>query len=64
MANAPNIRIFIDTRLVSLYTFECDLSGWEDPEVHNDPFIVRKSAANGANILNYVFKIKINSLVI
>jgi hypothetical protein len=50
--------IFIDTRLVLLYTFECDLSdGWEDPEVHNDPFIVREKALQmGANILNYVFK--------
>ena len=49
--------IFIDNRLVLLYTFECDLGdGWEDPEVHNDPFDVREKALKmGANILNYIF---------
>jgi hypothetical protein len=49
--------IFIENRLVLLYTFECDLSdGWENPEVHNDPTIVREKALKmGANILNYVF---------
>jgi hypothetical protein len=50
--------IFIEKRLVLLYTFECDLGdGWESPEVHNDPTIVREKALKmGANILNYVFK--------
>lgn len=50
--------IFIDNRLVLLYTFECDLGdGWEDPEVHNDPKEVREKALKmGANILNYIFK--------
>ncbi len=49
--------IFIDNRLVLLYTFECDLGdGWEDPDVHNDPKEVREKALKmGANILNYVF---------
>jgi hypothetical protein len=49
--------IFIDNRLVFLYTFECDLGdGWEDPEVHNDPKEVREKALKmGANILNYIF---------
>ena len=49
--------IFIETRLVLLYTFECDLGdGWEDPDVHNDPKDVREKALKmGANILNYVF---------
>jgi len=49
--------IFIDNRLVLLYTFECDLGdGWEDPEVHNDPKEVREKALKmGANILNYIF---------
>ena len=49
--------IFIDTRLVLLYTFECDLGdGWEDPEIHNDPKDVREKALKmGTNILNYVF---------
>jgi hypothetical protein len=49
--------IFIDNRLVLLYTYECDLGdGWEDSEVHNDPAVVREKALKmGANILNYVF---------
>lgn len=49
--------IFIENRLVLLYTFECDLGdGWEDAEVHNDPFEVREKALKmGANILNYIF---------
>jgi len=49
--------IFIDNRLVLLYTFECDLGdGWEDPEVHNDPIGVREKALKmGANIINYIF---------
>jgi hypothetical protein len=49
--------IFIENRLVLLYTFECDLGdGWEDPEVNNDPIEVREKALKmGANILNYVF---------
>jgi len=49
--------IFIDNRLVLLYTFECDLGdGWEDPEVHNDPIEVREKALKmGANIMNYIF---------
>jgi hypothetical protein len=35
--------IFVENRLVLLYTFECDLGdGWEDPEVHNDPAAVRE----------------------
>lgn len=49
--------IFIESRLVLLYTFETDLGdGWEDPDVHNDPREVREKALKmGANILNYVF---------
>ena len=49
--------IFVDNRLVLLYTFETDLGdGWEDPEVHNDPKEVREKALKmGANILNYIF---------
>jgi hypothetical protein len=49
--------IFVEGRLVLLYTFECDLGdGWEDPEVHNDPKDVREKALKmGANILNYIF---------
>lgn len=50
--------IFIDNRIVLLYTFECDLGdGWEDAEVHNDPLSVREKALKmGANIINYIFK--------
>ncbi|WP_264564531.1 DUF4159 domain-containing protein [Flavobacterium sp. N3904] len=49
--------IFIENKLVLLYTFECDLGdGWEDPEVHNDPIDVREKALKmGANIINYIF---------
>jgi hypothetical protein len=49
--------VFSESRLVLLYTFECDLGdGWEDPEVHNDPIAVRDKALKmGANIINYIF---------
>jgi hypothetical protein len=49
--------IFIEDKLVLLYTYECDLGdGWEDAEVHNDPFEVREKALKmGANIINYIF---------
>lgn len=49
--------IFVDNRLVLLYTYECDLGdGWEDQEVNNDPIAIREKALKmGANILNYAF---------
>lgn len=49
--------IFIENRLVLLYTFECDLGdGWENQEVHNDPAEIREKALKmGANIINYIF---------
>lgn len=49
--------IFIDGRMVCLYTFESDLSdGWEDINVHNDPVNKREEALQmGANIIQYVF---------
>lgn len=49
--------IFIDDRLVCLYTHEADLGdGWEDADVHNDPVEVREKALKmGANIIQYVF---------
>lgn len=49
--------IFVENKLVLLYTYECDLGdGWEDPEVHNDPANVRDKALKmGANIINYIF---------
>ncbi len=50
--------IFVEDRLVLLYTFETDLGdGWENPEVHNDPQDVRlKALQMGANIVKYVFE--------
>ncbi|MCB0467817.1 MAG: DUF4159 domain-containing protein [Aequorivita sp.] len=50
--------IFVEDRLVLLYTFETDLGdGWENPEVHNDPQNVRlKALQMGANIIKYVFE--------
>ncbi len=49
--------IFIEDRLVCLYTYECDLGdGWEDPDVHNDPADIREKALQmGANIISFVF---------
>lgn len=49
--------IFIEGRLVLVYTFECDLGdGWEDEEVHNDPKEVREKALKmGANLVFYAF---------
>ncbi|MBG6111537.1 hypothetical protein IWX84_002424 [Flavobacterium sp. CG_9.10] len=49
--------IFIENKLVLLYTYESDLGdGWEDPEVNNDPIEVREKALKmGANIINYIF---------
>lgn len=49
--------IFIDGRLVCLYTYECDLGdGWEDADVHKDPEELRQKALEmGANIISYIF---------
>jgi hypothetical protein len=49
--------IFIEDRMVCLYTYECDLGdGWEDPDVHNDPPETREKALKmGANIIEFVF---------
>lgn len=50
--------IFVEDRLVLLFTFESDLGdGWESPEVHNDPEEVREKALKmGANIVKYAFE--------
>ena len=50
--------IFYEGRLVLLFTYESDLGdGWEDEEVHNDPYEVREKALKmGANIIKYVFE--------
>ncbi len=49
--------IYLNGRLVCLYTYETDLSdGWEDANVHNDSESKRKEALEmGANIIQYVF---------
>ncbi|HSD13636.1 MAG TPA: DUF4159 domain-containing protein [Flavobacterium sp.] len=49
--------IFIEGRIVLLYTVETDLGdGWENQEVHNDPNEVRTKALKmGANLIYYVF---------
>ena len=50
--------IFHESRLVLLFTYECDLGdGWEDQVVHNDPEDVREKALKmGANIIKYAFE--------
>ena len=50
--------LFHEDRLILLLTLESDLGdGWEDEEVHNDPFEVREKALKmGANIIKYAFK--------
>jgi len=44
-------------RLVCYYSYDSDISdGWEDPEVHHDPWEKREQALKmGANIISYVF---------
>lgn len=44
-------------RLVCFYDYECDLGdGWEDEEIHNDPYNKREKALQmGANIISYAF---------
>jgi hypothetical protein len=50
--------IYIDDRLVCLYTYESDISdGWENEAVHNNPPELREIALKmGANIISFVFK--------
>ena len=47
--------IIYQGRLVLYYSFECDLGdGWEDPDVHHDPEMVRQSALKmGLNLVMY-----------
>lgn len=49
--------IFIENKLVLVYTYETDLGdGWENQSVHNDPPEKHKEALQmGANILMYAF---------
>lgn len=50
--------LFYEGRLVCFYDYEADLSdGWEDEDVHGDPFEIREKALKmGANIVEYAFK--------
>jgi hypothetical protein len=49
--------MFIEDRMVLLYTYESDLGdGWEDEAVHNNPAEIRDIALKmGANIISFVF---------
>jgi len=50
--------LFYEGRLICFYDFEADLSdGWEDEEIHNDPYEIREKALQmGSNIIEYAFK--------
>jgi len=55
---AQGFGIFYKGRLVCFYDYESDLSdGWEDKNVHNDPYTIRlKALQMGSNIVAYAFK--------
>jgi hypothetical protein len=55
--NPQAFGMFIEGKLVLLYTYESDLGdGWEDQEVHNDSQQTRLEALKmGSNILEFVF---------
>jgi hypothetical protein len=55
---AQGFALIWEGRVVVFYSFESDLGdGWEDPEVHKDPFEARQKALHmGANIISYAFK--------
>jgi len=50
--------LFYEGRLICFYDIEADLSdGWEDEEIHNDPYEIREKALQmGSNIIEYAFK--------
>jgi hypothetical protein len=49
--------IFIENKLVLLYTYECDLGdGWEDEEVHNDQNEIREKALK-INFVSITFNV-------
>lgn len=55
--NKPSqaLALFEDDRILIIYTYESDLGdGWEDAEVHNDPFEIREAALKmGINIIHF-----------
>ena len=55
---AQGFGLFYEGRLICFYDYETDLSdGWEDEEIHNDPYEIRRKALKmGANIIEYAFK--------
>ena len=58
--NPQAFGIFVEGKLVILYTYESDLGdGWENQEVHNDSQEIRIEALKmGSNILEFVFNRK------
>jgi hypothetical protein len=53
---AQGFGLIYEGRLVVFYSYECDLDGWEDPRIHNDPEEKRQQALRmGANLLSYCF---------
>lgn len=54
---AQGFGIFYKGRLVVFYDYQSDLSdGWEDQEVHHDPFELKEKALKmGANLIVYAF---------
>ena len=55
---AQGFGLFYEGRLICFYDYETDLSdGWEDEEIHNDPYEIRlKALKMGANIVKYAFE--------
>ena len=53
---AQGFGLFVDGRLVCLYTYECDLGdGWEDTAVHGDTEAIHQTALQmGANMVQYI----------
>jgi hypothetical protein len=52
---AEGLGIFHEGRLVVFYSYQTDLGdGWEDPEVHGDPYEIREAALKmGVNLFVY-----------
>jgi hypothetical protein len=52
---AEGLGLFHEGRLVVFYSYQSDLGdGWEDPQVHDDPFEIREQALRmGVNLFAY-----------
>ncbi len=52
---AQGFGVFVDGRLAVFYSYQSDLGdGWEDPEVHGDPAVLREAALRmGVNLFVY-----------